>query len=377
MNQTPRQAEAIKVALACGGTGGHIFPGLATAEVLRERGHEVVLWLAGKDGEHQAVDGWPGPVITVPAEGFAGRLSPRSMGAAWKLWQATRDCRDLMRQDPPDVLLGMGSYATVGPALAAIRLQIPLVLHEANVLPGRAVNLLSRWAAAIAGSFEETRYYLKRKDLVLTGMPIRASLARAAREQPRERRREGPLTFLVMGGSRGAHTLNEVTASAFQACAAAGHAFRVIHLAGIQDEEAVRRQYEDGGVPAEVYGFTRDIGPLYTGTDLAICRSGAASCAELSAFGVPALLVPYPYATNDHQTANGRAMERLGAADVVPEEFLTVSWLQDYVEECMRAPQRLERMRAATRQRARDRGAEALADLVEQVMSGAMARGKR
>jgi UDP-N-acetylglucosamine--N-acetylmuramyl-(pentapeptide) pyrophosphoryl-undecaprenol N-acetylglucosamine transferase len=100
---------------------------------------------------------------------------------------------------------------------------------------------------------------------------------------------------------------------------------------------------------------------------LAICRSGAASCAELSAFGVPALLVPYPYATHDHQTANARAMERLGAADVVPEEFLTVSWLQDYLGECMRSPRRLERMRAATLQRAHERGAEELANLVEQV----------
>lgn len=164
----------MKIALACGGTGGHIFPGLATAEILTARGHEVELWLAGKDGEEQLVDGWDGPVVTVQSEGFSNGVSPRAVGTAWTLMRATRKCTTTMRESRPDVVLGMGSYATVGPVMAAMRLQIPFVLHEANVLPGRAVSLFSRWASAIAGSFEETRYYLRRKELVLTGMPIRA-----------------------------------------------------------------------------------------------------------------------------------------------------------------------------------------------------------
>ena len=152
----------MKIALACGGTGGHIFPGVATAEVLAARGHEVELWLAGKDGEDRLVDGWDGPVVTVQSEGFSDGVSTRAMGTAWKLMGAARRCTSVMRKNRPDVVLGMGSYATVGPVVAAMRLQIPFVLHEANVLPGRAVSLFSRWASAIAGSFEETRYYLRR-----------------------------------------------------------------------------------------------------------------------------------------------------------------------------------------------------------------------
>ena len=358
----------MKVALACGGTGGHIFPGVATGEILTGRGHDVVLWLAGKDGESRLVDGWGGPVITVPSEGFSSGVGPRAMGTAWKLMQASRTCRELMRQERPDILLGMGSYATVGPVIAAMRLHVPFVLHEANVLPGRAVNLFARWATAIAGSFEETRYYLRRKDLVLTGMPIRGSLARAAGTRLERELDPDRITLLVMGGSRGAKAINKTCTEALIGCAKLRHRFQVVHLAGQEDEIEVRAQYQQAGIPAAVYGFTKDMASIYQRTDLAICRAGAATCAELSAFGVPALLIPYPHAAKDHQTANARAMEKVGAADVVPESDLSPAWLRDYVGQCIQDHGRLARMSAATRQRAQSRGAEALADLVEQIL---------
>ena len=173
-------AKSLNIALACGGTGGHIFPGLATAEELKRRGHEVSLWMAGRNVEAPAVHGWSGPVITVRAEGLPSGLSPRALVSGAKLLKACWSCRKKMRQNKPDVLLAMGSYASVGPVAAALSLRVPVVLHEANVLPGRAVALFSRWAAAVAGCFEETRFYLRRKDLVITGMPIRAELERAS-----------------------------------------------------------------------------------------------------------------------------------------------------------------------------------------------------
>jgi UDP-N-acetylglucosamine--N-acetylmuramyl-(pentapeptide) pyrophosphoryl-undecaprenol N-acetylglucosamine transferase len=261
----------------------------------------------------------------------------------------------------------MGSYASVGPILAAMRLHVPFVLHEANVLPGRAVSLFSRWAAAVAGSFEETRFYMRRKDIVLTGMPIRERLALAALRRKPRGLDPHRLTILVMGGSRGAHALNELVPEALAAARKLGLSFQVVHLAGHQDEEPVRAFYAKARVTAAVYGFAQDMGAVYETTDLAICRSGAATCAELSAFGVPALLIPYPHATKDHQTANARAMEKVGAADVVPEPDLSATWLKDYVYQCVQDPSRLARMSAATHQRARQRGAQALADLIEQV----------
>lgn len=360
----------MNVALACGGTGGHIFPGLATAEELVDRGHEVALWLSGKADERRLVEGWKGTVIAIPSKGFSDGVSTRAVGTVWTLYRAANRCTELMRDHRPDVVVGMGSYASVGPLWAAKRLKIPYVLHAADVLPGRTVSLFSRWATAIAGSFEETRYYLRRKDIVLTGMPIRRRLAGAAREIRHHPLDPDRLTILVMGGSQGAHSLNETVTSALCECYGAGHRLQVIHLAGAADCDRVRRLYAEAGMPVEVHDFVQDMAEVYTRTDLAVCRSGAGTCAELSAFGVPALLVPYPHATKDHQTANARAMEKLGAADVVPQLDLSVEWLKDYIGQCIRSPGRLARMSAATRKRAQASGAEALADLVERVAAG-------
>jgi UDP-N-acetylglucosamine--N-acetylmuramyl-(pentapeptide) pyrophosphoryl-undecaprenol N-acetylglucosamine transferase len=144
----------------------------------------------------------------------------------------------------------------------------------------------------------------------------------------------------------------------------------VIHLTGTVDEDAIRKNYQDAGVAAVVSAFEQDMAPIYTSTDLAICRSGASTCAELSDFAVPALQIPYPDATNDHQMVNARAMEKSGAVDVVPERDLSLSWLVDYIVGCMQTPGRLARMSAATRSRAMQSAAESLATLVVKVGSG-------
>jgi UDP-N-acetylglucosamine--N-acetylmuramyl-(pentapeptide) pyrophosphoryl-undecaprenol N-acetylglucosamine transferase len=360
----------LKIAVACGGTGGHIFPGLATADILRERGHDIRLWLAGKDVEAPAVKDWAGPVVTVQAEGLPSGFSLRMLRAAWKLLRAALSCRKIMRQNRPDVLLAMGSYASAGPVFAALSLNVPVVLHEANVLPGRAIALFSRWATAVAGSFEETRFYLRRKDLVVTGMPIRKDLEKAAKTAAPHESGRDLFTVLVMGGSRGAHRLNDLASAAIAQIHKAGHRIRVIHLTGTVDEAAIRKNYQDAGVAATVSAFEQDMAPIYTSTDLAICRSGASTCAELSDFAVPALQIPYPGATNDHQMVNARAMEKSGAVDVVPEHDLSLSWLVDYIVGCMQTPGRLARMSAATRSRAMQSAAESLATLVVQVGSG-------
>jgi len=340
---------------------------LATASVLMDRGHQVVLWMAGKDVERTAVKDWQGPVVTVQAEGMPSGFSLNAVRGAWNLLKASSACTRLMRERRPDVLLAMGSYASVGPVCAALRLRVPIVLHEANVLPGRTIALFSRWAASVAASFEETRYYMKRKNLVITGMPLRRELdlAAAAAKPQLDRNR---FTVLVMGGSRGAKRLNEVASSALCAAAERGRDIQVIHLAGVQDESALKEIYAGAGVAASVHGFTSDMAAIYAVTDLAICRAGAATCAELCAFGVPALLVPYPYASHDHQTMNARALEKAGAADVVAEKDLSEDWLEDYLLDCLQAPGRLARMSAASKRRAMHRGAEALADVVEQAV---------
>ncbi len=361
----------LKIAIACGGTGGHIFPGLATAYELMERGHEVVLWMAGKDIEHDAVKDWPGRIITIPSEGFQFGLSLRSIGTVLKLYKAYRLSLAPMRETHPDVLLAMGSYASFGPVTAAKKLHIPYVMHEANLVPGRAVSLLSRKAQAVAVSFEKSRFYLKHPHIETTGMPLRQELQRAS-VQPRHERREGdPLRILVMGGSRGAQVLNQVVPEAIAAAAKKGVAIEVEHIAGLQESEGVEAIYANADIQANVHHFVQHMENIYPKIDLAICRSGAATCAELASFALPALLIPYPTAIRDHQMGNARILQDFCAADVVAEGDLTATWLCDYLVSVSQKPERLERMSAAMKKRAQPNAAGRLADLLEKVGGGA------
>ena len=356
----------MKVAVACGGTGGHVFPGLATARELLSRGHDVTLWLTGRIEEQSARRDWDGPIVQVPAQGFPSGISIKSFQTCLKLVQAVWRCRSEMRKDRPDVLLAMGSYASVGPCGAARLLGVPIVLHEANVIPGRAVRLFARAAAAVAAGFEETRYHLPRAQLKIVGIPLRAELTEEARNlPPREDAVHAPFRLLVMGGSMGAHRLNEVVTETLARPQKSGVKMFVSHLTGQDDEATVRAAYRAAGVESEVVAFTEYMAPLYHSADLVICRAGGSTCAELSFFGVPALFVPYPSAAMDHQTANAHALEKRGTADVVAESNLTPEWLEAYLAQTVRKPERLARLREAAHREGVKDGTAALASLVE------------
>ena len=395
----------MKIGIACGGTGGHVFPGLAAAEALRRRGHEVVLWLAGKPGEDLALAGWDGPVVTVYARGLSSHAPRAMIATCFRLVRAILQCRRSLQRFSPDVLLAMGSYASVGPVLAAWWLNIPVVLHEANVVPGRAIRFLSRWAAAVAVGFDETRNHIAHHRLVVTGMPVRQHGEREVLSVERGNQRAachgvapsedgrtevGPqsaisnhkseirnlgalaptiFTLLVMGGSRGAHRLNEVVSQAILRLHREGNPLQVIHLAGPTDEASIRQVYQQAGVLHAVFGFLHDMPQAYRMASLAICRSGASTCAELSCYGVPALLVPYPFAIHQHQAANADALSSAGAADICDEQILTVDWLVGYVVGLMHDPARLALMRASALRRVTNNPAAALADLVEEIAS--------
>lgn len=361
----------MKIGIACGGTGGHIFPGLATAAELRRRGHEVLLFLAGKEGEGAAVAGWDGRIVTASFSGFGGLGTWRAPLVLLKLLQAVRHCRAVMRSDRPVVLLAMGSYASLAPVRAARSLGVRVVLHEANVIPGRAVAFLSRWAEAVAVGFAETRGHLKHRRLAVTGMPLRRSSEQEA-EGGEQWAQLAPdrFTLLIMGGSRGAHCLNELGAEAVIRLHRDKHAIQVIHLAGRADEALVRARYAQAGVPHAVFAFTADMETVYRRANMAVCRAGASTCAELCRAGLPALLVPYPFAARRHQSANARALAAAGAADAREESGLSAEWLANYLAAALANPERLENMRRAARARHGGNAAAALADLVEQVGRG-------
>lgn len=355
-----------RFSVSCGGTGGHVFPGLATARALQARGHEVTLWLAGKAIETDSRQDWSGSVVRIRAEGISA--SPfRLPSTLLAVTRAYRDSLRALRQSRPAVLLAMGSYSSVGPVLAAHRLGIPVVLHEANVVPGRAIDLLSRFAHTVAVAFPETKAHLPHRTLKVTGLPLRKDLEIAAQEPAPP---HTTTTFLIMGGSQGAHRLNTVVMETVCALSKSGLSFNVLHLAGQRDREVVAQTYASAGVPHVVHGFLKDMTSAYRAASFAVCRAGANSCMELALFGVPALLVPYPEAARNHQAANARAMAATGAADMIEQRDLTPERLTGYLTELLAAPARLTAMRAAARQRAITGGDAKLADLIEEVAAG-------
>ena len=350
------------VAIACGGTGGHAFPGVVTGQVLRRRGHAVTLWLAGRDAESSVIKDWDGPVVRLVARGFQEGWTAGGVGIALGHVRAAAQAFSTMRRARPDVLLGMGSYSTVPPALAARLLGVPVVLHEANAVPGSAISFLARGARSVGIAFATAAEHLPRTRTVMTGLPMRAFGGEILRDAPL---REGVFTVLIMGGSQGAHALNVLAPAAVLALHRQGRAVQVIHLSGRADEGAVRAVYAAAGVPQLVFGFLAEIGGAYLRADLAVCRSGAGTCMELARCGLPAILVPLPTARRNHQWHNARELEQRGGARVIEQHALSEAGLAEAIGGFMEAPQKLAEIRTALKGMAIADGAERLADLVE------------
>ncbi len=358
----------MNVAVACGGTGGHIRPGLAVAGALRLRGHAVTLWLGGRDVEALVVDDWAGPVVRVPAAGLPAGRPGRALVAAARLLRAVWQCRRLMRRERPDVVLAMGSYASVGPGLAAAWSGVPLVLHESNAVPGRAIQFLSRFAACTALGFSGAASAFGRRRTEWTGFPQRGDLAPGERPAPTQE--PAVLTGVCVGGSQGAAALNGLVPEAVARLRARGVRAQAIHLAGTRDAEAVRARYAGLEVPALVLGFLGAMGAAYRAADVAVTRAGAATCAELAACGVPAVLVPLPTAARDHQSANARELAAAGAAEVVAQAELTPEGLAERLAALAGDAGRRTAMRTALQRLATPAATARVADLVERCAAG-------
>ena len=352
-----------KYSISCGGTGGHVFPGMATGQALQKRGHEVALWLSGKAIESATRHAWAGEVIQIDAAklSFHPFHLPRTLLTVFRAFRASLKA---LRAQQPKALLAMGSYSSIGPVLAARWLNIPVILHEANVIPGKAISVLARFATAIAITFPETRHYLKHSDLHLTGLPIRKQMEEAASCQSGT---PVPFTVLTMGGSQGASRLNEMVPLALGLLKTEGVDVEAIHLAGVNAKAAVEEAYRKAGVQATVYGFCSDMVSVYHRTSLAISRSGANSCLELALFGVPAILIPLPSSARDHQKANAKAMQAAGAATLLEQEVLSPAMLADTIRTMTAHPEAVAGMQAKARARACAGAAESLADLIVKV----------
>jgi len=309
------------IMIMAGGTGGHVFPGLAVADHLREAGWRVV-WLGTKTGmEATLVPKHGYHMEWVNFSGLRGRgavalfLLPLRLLVAF--WQSAR----AIFAHRPDVVLGMGGYISFPGGMMAALFGRPLVVHEQNSIPGLANKVLAGVADRVLCAFPGA---LKRA--TLTGNPVRPEIAAITAPENRYAERSGPLRVLVVGGSLGAKALNDVVPRALALITGQPRPL-VTHQSGEQHVDALRQAYSAAGVSAKTPAFIEDMAPAYAEADLVVCRAGATTVAEIAAAGVASVLVPYPHAVDDHQTANARFLADAGAAILVPESELSAERL--------------------------------------------------
>jgi len=311
-----------RIALAGGGTGGHLFPGLAVARALLGEDGRPVLYGSGRALEA----GWVGEgaervPLDSPLLPSRGRDVPRFLV---RLARAVERSLREMRARRPDLVVGLGGYASVAPGIAALLARRPLLLLEQNVVPGKANRLLARLGGRVAASYQESVDLLPKPARVRTrvlGNPLRSDVLAGTRDAERFGLDPRRPVLLGMGGSQGAAGLNSRLAGAAVSLGRGG--IQVIHLTGLRDEAAARAAYARAGVRAYVTAFSPLMGTLYRTADLVLCRAGGTTVAEVAALGRPSVLVPYPHHADRHQERNARVLMAVGAARIIREEDLT------------------------------------------------------
>lgn len=356
------------VVLAAGGTGGHLFPAQALAHELLERGDRPVLVTDTRGGGFGPELADQVPTHRIAAGGLVRRDALHKLAAAAKLLWGSMKARLLLRRLKPDAVVGFGSYAAVPTVLAARRAETRVVLHEQNAVAGRANRLLARRAHAIATGFPEVRGLRPREHAltVPTGNPVRAAIAAVGTRPYAVPGADGPLRLLVTGGSQGARAFNEVVPAAVaQLPEHVRTRLRIGQQVRSGDTEAVRARYADTGVAAlELRTFFDDMPERLQAASLVIARAGASTVTELAAAGRPAILVPYPFAADDHQTANAEAMVAAGAAWLLPQATLTAELLAERLGALFAAPDQLAHAAGHARAFGRSDSARRLANVV-------------
>lgn len=335
---------AFKIGIACGGTGGHFFPGLAVAEQLRRRGCEVTLLVSPKDVDRQAVRNISGmEIVTLPAVGLGGGNKIAFLRGCW---QSYRAARKHFRRHPPEAVLAMGGFTSAPPVLAAKHLGAKTFLHESNTIPGRANRWLSRIVNEAFIGFPQAADRLHARRITATGTPVRPEFQSRNVADCRVALGLDPTrdVLLVVGGSQGATGLNNLLIHSLPLLKAD---WQFLHFTGAADVERVRRAYVEKNLRAVVQPFFSDMAVALGASTAAVSRAGASSLAELAAMRVPAVLVPFPAAMDNHQFFNARAFEQTGAARLLEQANATPELLARTVSELMTQGSGRETMQAA------------------------------
>ena len=358
-------SKSLKILIACGGTGGHLFPGIAVAEALRARGHEVLLLISEKKVDAEASAKYPHLRFeTMPAVAKPPTLSPRMLPFIWKTWRAVGHCKAILRGFKADAVLGMGGFTSLPPVYAGHKLGLKTFIHDSNARPGRANVLTSRFCTQVFLGLDAAKAFFPHRETVTTGTPVRPEIMNLPdREQAAASfgLDSQKTTILVTGGSQGARRLNELSA---EAAGKLPPEMQVLHIAGALDFERVS-QIANGRANHKVLGFCDQMPAAYAMADLVIARAGASSLTEIAMCGQPSILVPYPYAADDHQTRNAEVFASAGAAELVQERDLDAEKLASMATAILRDLPTYKRMAKAARALAIPDAAERVCAAIE------------
>lgn len=338
---------SLRIAIACGGSGGHLFPGLAVAEELRQRGHETLLLVSSKQIDAVALQGAAEQnAKAISTVGWPGLFNPRIFRFASTLVKSWKECRAIFRDFAPDAVLGMGGFTSAVPLLLASRQKVCTLLHESNAIPGRVTQLVAPRVTRTLLGFSACGMHLHDARWVVTGTPVRQGLRRISREEAAEKFGLHPelKTIFVMGGSQGARGINELVLKMLPLVANHRDRWQFIHLTGNADANIAEINYRRQRLIAVVKAFSPEMEYLYSLADLVIARSGASSLTELSHYGLPSILIPLPTAAHDHQTCNARIFGEAGAAMVFAEGKLTAQRLTEEVTRLLENEDERQRM---------------------------------
>jgi UDP-N-acetylglucosamine--N-acetylmuramyl-(pentapeptide) pyrophosphoryl-undecaprenol N-acetylglucosamine transferase len=350
----------MRLLIAGGGTGGHLFPGVAVAEELRAREPEAPVTFVGTERGIEARVlpklGWDLELIRISGLKTVGLVG--AIRGALRIPGALLQSRRLLKQLKPDVVIGVGGYAS-GPVVLMARLRgIPTAICEQNSIPGLTNKILGRVVRRVFLAFEESRRFFKPKKIVLSGNPVRRGLLAALAG---EAAKHSEPRIFVCGGSLGATKVNDIASNALIALAKSA-TFTIVHQTGAADADKIRARYADAGVSAEVHAFIDQMAQQYLQADVIVSRAGATTVAELAIAGKPAILVPYPFAADNHQEINAREMADAGAALMYRQADLTPEILAETLRDLLADPDRRAKMGSAMKSLARPGAAATVVD---------------
>lgn len=355
--------KGINMIVAGGGTGGHLFPGIAIAEeMLRRNPANRVLFIGTNRGLEKKILGGLGFALkTIEVEGIKGRGMVRSLGSLLKIPGSILSSFRILRDFKPDIVAGVGGYASGPAVLAAWLMGVKTVIAEQNAIPGLTNRILGRLVDRIFVTFAASDGLFPQGKTTVTGNPVRSAFLLDAKK---EKRLDAPFTLLVFGGSQGAGAINRAVAASLEHLAVPKDAILFIHQTGERDRQTVDAAYREKGFKAEVHPFIMDMASTYNRADMLLCRAGATSIAEITAMGKAAIFVPLPTAAGDHQTKNALLLADAGAAVMIREKELDGRRLAAELERFYRHPEETKRMESISASLGRRDAAAAIADII-------------